>query len=163
MKMVGACFAVLLTAIPAMAQQALPTEKVLPLALAQQIVAGAIEACKQQGYNVSASVVDRSGTPRAFGRADGAGPHTVNSAFRKAFTSASMRAPTAQFAAAIAKTPAIEGLRQMDDRILLLAGGLPIKAGNEVVGGIGVGGAPAGEKDEACAKAGLDKVSSQLH
>jgi uncharacterized protein GlcG (DUF336 family) len=51
----------------------------------------------------------------------------------------------------------------MDDRILLLAGGLPIKAGNEVVGGVGVGGAPSGDKDEGCAKAGLDKVSSQLH
>jgi uncharacterized protein GlcG (DUF336 family) len=153
---------VLTTSVSAMAQQGLPTEKVLPLALAQQIVAGAIDACKQQGYNVSASVVDRGGTMRAFGRADGAGPHTVNSAFRKAFTAGSLRAPTAQVAENVAKAATNEGLRNMDDRILILAGGLPIRAGNEVVGGVGVGGAPGGDKDEACAKAALDKVSSEL-
>jgi uncharacterized protein GlcG (DUF336 family) len=54
------------------------------------------------------------------------------------------------------------GLREMNENILILGGGLPIKAGDEVIGGIGVGGAPGGEKDEACAQAGIEKISARL-
>jgi uncharacterized protein GlcG (DUF336 family) len=155
----------LLLAAPApapAATQALPTQKILPAILAQEAVTTAMESCRQQGFHVSAAVVDQGGNLRAFLRDDAAGPHTISSAERKAFTAASLKAPTAQFGEAIAKNPAIAGLRNMDERILLLAGGLPIKAGSAVIAGIGVGGAPSGDRDAACAQAGIDKIAGSL-
>jgi uncharacterized protein GlcG (DUF336 family) len=149
---------VLLAAASASAQ-GLPAQKYLPAGVAEQAVMTAMEACKSQGYHVSAAVVDPAGNLRAFVREDTAGPHTILSAQKKAFTAASLKQPTAGPAEAVAKNPTLEGLRNMDDRILILAGGLPIKAGEDVIGGIGVGGAPAGEKDQACAQAALDKIA----
>lgn len=147
----------------ATAAEALPSQKLLPALLAQEAVTTAMESCRQQGFHVSAAVVDQGGNLRAFLRDDAAGPHTVSSAERKAFTAVSLKAPTGQFSEAIAKNPAIADLRDMDDRILILAGGLPIKAGSEVIAGIGVGGAPSGERDAACAQAGIDKIAGSLH
>jgi uncharacterized protein GlcG (DUF336 family) len=62
----------------------------------------------------------------------------------------------------VSQSPVIAGLREMNEQILILGGGLPIKAGEEVIGGIGVGGAPGGEKDEACAQAGIDTIKVRL-
>ena len=111
---------------------------------------------------MSAAIVDQGGVLRALVRDDGAGPHTVTSAQRKAFTSASLKQPTQVFVEALEKNPSNAGIRNLDDRILILAGGLPIKVGNEVIGGIGVGGAPGGDKDAACAQKGLDKIADAL-
>ena len=105
-------------------------------------------------------MVDRAGLLRAFLRADGAGPHTVESSEKKAYTAASMRGPTGNVAELIAKTPGLQGLQHMNDKILFLAGGLPIEIAGEVVGGIGVGGAPGGHLDAACAQAGLDSIGA---
>jgi uncharacterized protein GlcG (DUF336 family) len=99
---------------------------------------------------------------RALIRGDGAGPHTLDSSSRKAYTSASLRRPTQELAKMVSESPVIAGLRGMNEKILILGGGLPIKAGEEVIGGIGVGGAPGGDKDEACALAGIDKIKSRL-
>lgn len=145
------------------AAEPLPTQKLLPALLAQEAVTTAMESCRQQGFHVSAAVVDQGGNLRAFLRDNEAGPHTVSSAQRKAFTAVSLKTPTAQLSEAIAKNPAAAGLRDMDDRILILGGGLPIKAGNEVIAGIGVGGAPSGDRDAACAQAGIDKIAGSLH
>jgi uncharacterized protein GlcG (DUF336 family) len=71
-----------------------------------------------------------------------------------------MRGPTGNVAELIAKTPALQGLQNMNDRILFLAGGLPIEIASEVIGGIGVGGAPGGHLDAACAQAGLDSIGA---
>jgi uncharacterized protein GlcG (DUF336 family) len=138
----------------------LPREAVLPLSLAATAAKSAVDHCGKDGYRVSVAVVDRSGMLRAFLRADGAGPHTVESSEKKAYTSASMRGPTGNVADLIAKTPALQGLQNMNDRILFLAGGLPIEIAGEVVGGIGVGGAPGGHLDVACAQAGLDSIGA---
>jgi len=146
---------------PASAED-LPTEKVLPLSLATEAAGAALAACEKQGYYVSAAVVDRDGVVRILLRSNGAGPHTLDSSSRKAYTAASLGRPTGDLVKIIAGNPANEGLRNMNERILILAGGLPVKAGDEVVGGIGVGGAPGGEKDEACALAGLDKIKDRL-
>ncbi|MDP1769979.1 MAG: heme-binding protein [Nitrospirota bacterium] len=142
------------------AAEELPREAVLPAALAVTAVKAAVDHCAKDGYRVSAAVVDRAGLLRAFLRTDGAGPHTVESSEKKAYTSASMRGPTGNVAELIAKTPAVQGLQQMNDRILFLAGGLPIEIAGEVVGGIGVGGAPGGHLDAACAQAGLDSIGA---
>lgn len=138
----------------------LPREAVLPMPLAATAAKAAVDQCAKDGYRVSVAVVDRAGILRAFLRADGAGPHTVESSEKKAYTAASMRGPTANGAELIAKNPALQGLQHMNDRILFLAGGLPIDIGGEVVGGIGVGGAPGGHLDAACAQAGLDSIGA---
>jgi uncharacterized protein GlcG (DUF336 family) len=142
--------------------QGLPVEKILPLPLATEAALAALSSCEKQGYRVSVAVVDRSGLVRSLIRADWAGPHTLDSSRRKAYTAASLGRSTAELAGIVAGNPANEGLRDMNEDILILAGGLPIRAGDEVVGGIGVGGAPGGEKDAACAQAGLDKIKDRL-
>jgi len=144
----------------AAAADALPKESVLPLALANKAAAAAVETCTKEGYRVSAAVVDRDGVLMTLMRAEGAGPHTVSSSTKKAYTAASLRRSTGVLAEAIAKQPAIEGLRQMDSNILILGGGLPIEIGGEVVGGIGVGGSPGAELDEGCARAGLESIGA---
>ena len=138
----------------------LPKESVLPLAAANKAIQGALEACKKDGYRVSVSVVDRAGVLRAMGRADGAGPHTVDSSRKKAYTAASVRRPTTELADLITKVPTLQALRDMNDNILMLGGGLPIEISGDVVGGIGVGGAPGAHLDDACAQEGLDAIGA---
>jgi uncharacterized protein GlcG (DUF336 family) len=128
--------------------------------MANKALQAAIEACRKDGYRVSASVADRAGVLRAMGRADGAGSHTVESSRKKAYTTASLRRPTTELAEMVAKVPTLEALRDMNPEILILGGGLPIEISGEVVGGIGVGGAPGAHLDDACAQAGLDAIGA---
>ncbi|MDH4080497.1 MAG: heme-binding protein [Nitrospira sp.] len=138
----------------------LPREATLPLSLANKATQAAVEACKKDGYRVSVSIVDRNGVLRAMGRADGAGPHTVDSSRKKAYTAVSIRRPTSELADLIIKVPTLEALRDMNSEILILGGGLPIEIGGDVVGGIGVGGAPGAHLDDACAQQGLDAIGA---
>ncbi len=140
--------------------QRLPRETVLPLALAQKAAAAGLAKCEEGGYKVSVAIADRGGNLKILLRGDGAGPHTTDSSFRKAYTSASLRRSTRHLAELITKVPGIQALRDMNDRILILGGGLPIELEGEVVGGIGVGGAPGGRLDEACASAGLAGIGA---
>jgi uncharacterized protein GlcG (DUF336 family) len=145
---------------PIKASEDLPKESVLPTVLASKAAQAAVDQCKKDGYRISASVVDRAGLLRALLRADGAGPHTVDSSRKKAYTAASLRRPTTDLAEMIAKQPALQALRDMNDSILLVGGGLPIEIAGEVVGAIGVGGAPGTHLDDACAEAGLDAIGA---
>ena len=138
----------------------LPKEGVLPLAMANRAIQAAVDSCKKDGYRVSASVVDRAGVLRAMGRADGAGPHTVESSEKKAYTASSLRRPTTELAELINKVPTLQALRDMNERILILGGGLPIDIAGDIVGAIGVGGAPGSHLDDACAQAGLDAIGA---
>ncbi|HKC96287.1 MAG TPA: heme-binding protein [Nitrospira sp.] len=138
----------------------LPKESVLPLLMASKAVQAAMEACKKDGYRVSVSIVDRAGVLRTMARGDGAGPHTVESSRKKAYTASSLRRPTSELAELITKVPALQALREMNENILMLGGGLPIEIGGEVVGGIGVGGAPGAHLDDACSQAGLDAIGA---
>ena len=128
----------------------LPKEAVLPMGLAGKAIQASLDACNKDGYRVSVSIVDRSGVLRVMARADGAGPHTVDSSKKKAYTAASLRRPTTELAELINKVPTL----------LMLGGGLPIEIGGEIVGGIGVGGAPGAHLDDACAQAGLDAIGA---
>ena len=139
----------------------LPTAPYLPLKLAQQAADAALAKCAADGHKVSVAIVARSGETKVLIKADGSGPHTVGSSTGKAFTSASMGRPTSDLAAMIKEKPDLEGLRDMDSRLVILGGGLPIKIDNALVGGIGVGGAPGGHLDEACAKAGIEAISGK--
>lgn len=136
----------------------LPKESVLPLGTANKAIQAALDACRKDGYRVSVSVVDRAGVLRAMGRADGAGSHTVDSSRKKAYTAASVRRPTSELADLITKVPTLQALRDINGEILILGGGLPIEISGEVIGGIGVGGAPGAHLDDACAQEGLDAI-----
>jgi uncharacterized protein GlcG (DUF336 family) len=144
---------------PALLAQQPARVPALPLELAQRAAAAALEACEADGYRVSVAVVDAGGNLKALLRADGAGPHTPDSSFKKAYTAASLGRPTGELARLIVEQPEAQGLRDMNEDILILGGGLPIKTDGGVVGGIGVGGAPGGHLDEACARAGLEAMS----
>lgn len=145
----------------ARAAEKLPRQAYLPLTMAQKAASEALGKCEQDRYRVSVAVVDRSGVVRVILRGNGAGPHTIGSSSRKAYTAASMGRPTLGLANFIKDKPELHGLRDMDEKILILGGGLPIKIDNEIVGGIGVGGAPGGHLDEACAKAGIQTIGGK--
>jgi len=138
----------------------LSKESVLWLGTANKAIQAALDACKKDGYRVSVSVVDRAGILRAMGRADGAGPHTVDSSRKKAYTAASVRRPTSELADLITKVPTLQALRDINGEILILGGGLPIEISGDVIGGIGVGGAPGAHLDDACAQEGLDAIGA---
>lgn len=137
------------------------TERNVSLALANQIAAATVAACSAGGYNVTATVVDRAGNVRAMQRADNAGPHTLEASRLKAYTSASARNTTQAMMEASQKNPAAANLKDIPG-YLLLGGGVPVRAGNEVIGAVGVGGAPGGHLDEQCAMAALEQVKAAL-
>ena len=142
--------------------QGVRTEKNMSLALANEAAAAAVEACGAKGYLVSVAVVDRAGQLKALHRADGAGPHTLNASRRKAFTAASARTNTTALMETAQKNPGAANLGQING-FLLLGGGMPIRAGNEVIGAIGVGGAPGGHLDDQCAEAAIAKIKDRLN
>ena len=141
--------------------QAVRTEKNMSLDLANQIATASVSACQANGYAVTATVVDRAGTIRAVQRADNAGPHTLGASMQKAYTSASAKNTTQAIMEASQKSPAAANLVHIPG-YLLLGGGVPVRAGNEVIGAVGIGGAPGGHLDEQCAMAALDKVKDLL-
>jgi uncharacterized protein GlcG (DUF336 family) len=139
--------------------QGLVTQKNISLAMAQTIAQAALAQCESMGFKVSAAVVDRGGLTIVMLRGDGAGLHTPEGAERKAYTARTFSQPSADFAKRLSDRPDTAGSRQYT-RVLALGGGLPIKAGNEVVGAVGVSGSPG--KDDVCSQAGIDKVADQL-
>lgn len=139
--------------------QGLVTQKNIPLAMAQTIASAALAQCESMGFKVSVVVVDRDGLPIVMIRGDGAGLHTPEGADRKAFTARTFSQPSAAFAKRLVERPDTAGSVHYT-RVLALAGGLPIKSGNEIVGAVGVSGSPG--KDDVCSQAGIDKVADQL-
>lgn len=141
--------------------QELPTTPYLPLDMATKAAYAALKACVAQGNNVSVAIVARDGSTKVLLKADNSGPHTVTSATGKAFTSAALGRDTVGLAEFIASKPANDGLRDMDARMVIQAGGLPVKFGGVLVAGIGVGGAPSGDIDANCAVAGLKAIGAE--
>ena len=139
--------------------QALITQKNISLAMAQTIAQAALAQCESMGFKVSVAVVDKGGLTIVMLRGDGAGLHTPEGAERKAYTARTFSQPSADFVKRLSDRPDTAGSRQYT-RVLALGGGLPIKAGNEVVGAVGVSGSPG--KDDVCSQAGIDKVAEQL-
>jgi uncharacterized protein GlcG (DUF336 family) len=151
--------AALVAPLAATAQE-LPSAPYLPLDIAVKAADAALKACVAGGNNVSVAIVARDGSTKVLLKADNSGPHTGSSAEGKAFTSAALGRDTAGLAEFIASKPANDGLRDMDPRMVIQAGGLPIKFGKALVGGIGVGGAPSGDIDAACAVEGLNAIGA---
>jgi uncharacterized protein GlcG (DUF336 family) len=124
--------------------------------VAIKVAQGALEACRKKGIQIAATVVDREGDVQAQLRDTIAAPITAEISRMKAFTAVSFNAATSALGGR-ADTPIgrIDGL-------IMSAGGVPIQAGGALLGGVGVSGAPAGETDEECARAGIDTVSGDL-
>lgn len=142
--------------------QELLIERNLSFAIANEIAQTAMATCKANGYRVTVSVVDRAGELRILLRGDNTNPHTVENSRRKAYTSRTLGIPSAQFAEDYFKPVNTRVAQATLPGFIALGGALPIKAGDEVIGAVGVSGAPGGEKDEVCAKAGIDKVADKL-
>jgi uncharacterized protein GlcG (DUF336 family) len=156
-RVVWAGLAVALAA-PASAQ--LLDHKDLSLATALTIATTAADTCKAQGNRVTVTVVGRDGQPIVMLRGDDASPHTVENSQRKAYTARTFRIPSGVFAQRVKDNPTTGAVHLSG--IVAAQGALPIKVGDDVVGAVGVSGSPGGDKDEVCAKAGIDKVADQL-
>jgi uncharacterized protein GlcG (DUF336 family) len=143
---------------PASAQ--ILAEKALSATAALTIAETAYESCKAQGYKVSVHVVGREGQVLVGLRGDGTGPHTFENSQRKAYTARTFRTPSGEFAQRIKDSGSLGA--SLLTGVVAIQGGLPIKIGDDVIGAVGVSGAPGGEKDEACSKAGIDKITDQL-
>src|SRR5579864_4926112 len=145
-------------AVPAQAQ--LLTHRDLSYPMAKTIAEAAIESCGAKGYAVSAVVVDRAGDTMVALRADNAGPHTMENARRKAYTARSFRTATSAYAKKFADNDPVVRQQVTLPNVIAIPGGLPVKVGDDVVGGIGASGSPG--VDEPCVQAGLDRVADQL-
>ena len=145
-------------ATTANAQLAVHKDLTLPIALTMAQTAA--QTCTAEGYKVSVHVVGRNGEVLVAMRGDGANPHTMENSMRKAITSRMQRRPSGEFATAVKNNPTSGALHLAN--MIPAQGALPIKVGDDTIGAIGVSGSPGGDKDEACAKAGIDKVAADL-
>ena len=139
--------------------QGLVTQRSLSLAMAKAIAEGSMAECKAKGYNTSVAVVDRAGQVLVLLRDEQATMQTAEMARRKAYTARMFRATTMDFQKRTSE-PGYAAQRDLDD-ILALGGGVPIKVGDETIGGVGSAGSTQ-ETDDACAKAGIAKVADHL-
>jgi uncharacterized protein GlcG (DUF336 family) len=149
-------FAVLLM-FPSPGHAQVLTEHDVSVRMALTIAQTALEQC---GVRVSVAVVDRAGRLRVFLQGDGASPHNLELARRKAYTALTFGRTSGEWAQRT--ETALQGQRMLTD-VIPLQGGAPIKMGDETIGGVGLSGAPmGGVQEEACAKAGIAKVADQL-
>jgi uncharacterized protein GlcG (DUF336 family) len=161
------CFAAALTgAAPSVPSQTADYHYVLPLNLALEASTEAIRVCAQHGYQVSATVVDMDGVPQVALRGDGATIHTAESSFDKAYTVVTLGPvfdfdTSSKFFDLVKTSPYAPRLATMRN-IMALPGAVAFKSKNAIVGALGVGGAPGGDKDEVCAQAGIAKVADRL-
>ena len=141
------------------AQSATFTERNLTLDAALEMARAGLEQCRANGYKVTVTVLNRHARASVVLSDDGINPHTVENSMRKAYTAFTTRAPSVELGKRA--QPLLAGFLQLD-RMTPLEGGLPVFAGKELVGAIGISGSPGGEKDAACAQVGIDRISKGL-
>ena len=134
--------------------------KDLSLATALAIATAAADHCKAQGYHVSVAVVGREAQIIVKLRGDGSPPHSAENSYRRAYTALTYRQPTLNVEKRVRADPGDQLVHLRE--VMGAQGGLPIVVGGDTIGAVAVSGSPGGDKDEACAKAGLDKVADQL-
>lgn len=153
-------FIVLCGVLGGPARAALPTHHDVPSAVALTIAEGALESCAGKGYALSAVVVDGDGETIVAIRGDNASPLTMENARRKAYTAMSFKMSTTAYAKRFADNNPVVRQQVTLPSVIAIPGGLPIKVGDEVIGGVGASGSPG--VDEPCVQAGLDKAAAQL-
>ena len=132
------------------------------LDLALEAAQTALAACTANGYKVGVTVVDSAGISKVVLAADGAIPRAIDSGAGKAFTAITFKTSSAAVAKQVETDKELAARLAADPKQRARAGALPLIVAGEIIGAIGVGGAPGGEKDEACASAGVDKVKDRL-
>ncbi|MGE5731593.1 MAG: GlcG/HbpS family heme-binding protein [Gemmatimonas sp.] len=148
-------------ATPVLAQKMLANYPTLTTAAAQQAAQAALARCQKDGFTVAVAVVDRGGQPLAVLRDNLAGAHTTHTAIGKAATAVSFRTDTTEIAANTQAGKPQSGIRHLPN-VVAVGGGLVIRAKGSLVGGIGVSGAPVGDADDACAKAGVAAINEAI-
>ena len=158
-----ACVLMAGLALPAAAQTSDATFQIRLLTpeTALQAARGAMAACRAQGYQVAVAVVDRTGLTQVLLRDRFAGPHTLTVATDKAWTAVSFRTQTLELADLTQGSKPMSGLRGVP-RMLAVGGGVLIEGGGSIFGGIGVSGAPGGDADDACARAGIKAIADSI-
>ncbi len=151
----------LLACAPARAQDALVAYKTLSPEVALDLARATLADCRQRGYQVAVAVVDRFGVTQVVLRDRFAGPHTPATATGKAWTAVSFRTDTTDLVASTQPGTPQAGVRDLPGAVIL-GGGIMVQAGGSLVGAIGVSGAPGGDADDACAKAGIAAIQDKL-
>jgi len=151
-----------LAIVPCEAQaQVLLTERNISFSAAHDAATAALEQCRKNGYHVTVTVLDRTARTRVVLHDDGANPHTIENSLRKAYTSLTFRTTSGAFGKRVTSTPTGAGALHLD-KVTSAEGALPIMAGKDIVGSIGISGAPGGDKDAVCAQAGIDRIAPGL-
>jgi len=145
----------------AAAQDATVTYKSMSPELALDLARATLADCQKRGYQVAVAVVDRFGTPQVMLRDQFAGPHTPTTASGKAWTAATFRTSTTELNAISQPGMMQAGLRNLPN-VVIIGGGIVVEASGSLIGAVGVSGAPGGDADEACAKAGLAAIKDKL-
>ena len=140
--------------------QGVVMQRSISLPMAKAMAEATLAACKAKGYNTAAAVVDRAGQVLVLLRDEQATPQMLEMARRKAYTARMFRMPSSDFQRRSISDPTYLPQRDLPD-ILALGGGMPVKVGDDTIGGVGSAGSTQ-ETDEACAKAGIDKVADLL-
>lgn len=135
------------------------SERSISASAALELATTALERCRADGYKVTITVLNRHARTAVVISDDGVNPHTLENSMRKAYTAFTTRAPSVDMAKRT--QPGLAGFMQLE-KITTVEGGLPIFAGKELLGSVGISGAPGGEKDSACAQAGIDKIARSL-
>jgi uncharacterized protein GlcG (DUF336 family) len=160
--------AALVTAFPCWGAQGLVAERTISIEAAQEAARVALEQCRKEGHRVTVTVLDHAARTKVVQRDDGASPHSVQHSLNKAYTALTYREPSSDFGKRATASPTGAGALHLE-KIATAGGGLPIWAGNEVVGAIGVSGsrgtptAPGGVTDAKCGQAGIDQISKTFN
>lgn len=137
-----------------------PLPRSPPLALALEAAQAIVEACK--GYHVGVSVIDAAGAPKLYYIPDGTDGSHAYTGFRKAYTALTFKMPTSEVGPLTRTDPAVKARIKADTNLLTFAGGMLLKAGDEVIGAVGVSGAEPSAKDEECGLVGINKIKDRL-
>lgn len=144
---------------PALQAQGVRMDRNVSMDLATAIMTAAMDRCSKDGYQVSVAVVDRAGQMIAFLRADDSAPHTAELARRKAYTARTFKMTSEEFAKRMETEP-VRRQQATLPGVIGIPGGLPLRVGDDVIGGVGLSGSPG--VDPVCVQAGIDKVQDQL-
>lgn len=157
-RLAATAAAAVMMATPGVSGAQVLVERNVSAKMALTIVETAIAEC---GARVSVAVVDRSGRMRAFVQGDGAAPHNLELARRKAYTARTFGRTSIEWGQ---RTETVLPAQRQLSQVIALQGGVPIKVGEETIGGVGLSGAPnGGPQEEACGKAGIAKVAEELN
>lgn len=163
-KLCRASSGLLLLSVPAsnsIAGEALETFKALNPELAVELAQITMQACRAGGYQIAVAIVDRLGVVQVLLRDRLAGPHTLDTARRKAWTAASFKADTSAIADATQSGSRQSGARFVTDA-LMVGGGVPLYGEGTLVGAVGVSGSPSAAEDQKCAEKGANALEEKL-